>query len=499
MSYSYYYHNPNISPKTNYPQFKAGVTDVVTKPTEAIANVIETGVDTFVKEDDVKKKKKRKKIIYTASSVLVLGAIVALLNPKMTSKFSNKLKNIQQQAKLKKLKNNDNPVTKFYHATVEKVSGLTQNIANALGNANSWKDGVFKSMCTNRNKKYYSFITKNEGVYKAVKKVDNGFVNLMEKPHKAITNWFDKLGKFTVNTKYHNSGKKLDSLELILKEYRKKLPADKQRLVDLKLEEIARSRAYFSKEQTAERFANQENLMKDIETDFWKLNDTYFDLDNPKNNSFGKVMKNLFTRKTSRVKGSDYWVQDALQSKKIEVEKQGQNAVEKLIGNGKDKKGLYDEVIDLMDGYITKEELAVYQKNLNKAGTSLKKANNSECIDYFDKKRDLIMGGAPTDILTAIGGLGLCGLAVARADNKEERQSRLLTAGVPVVLGFGSSLALAGALVSGPVGLAVGAAISVITGIGCDMLNKRLFGDKDELTPEEQLAQNKKTKVVKNA
>ena len=35
---------------------------------------------------------------------MVLGAIVALLNPKMTSKFPNKLKNIQQQAKLKKLK-----------------------------------------------------------------------------------------------------------------------------------------------------------------------------------------------------------------------------------------------------------------------------------------------------------------------------------------------------------------------------------------------------------
>ena len=41
--------------------------------------------------------------------------------------------------------------------SVEKISGLTQNVANVFGNANTWKDGVFKSMCTNRDKKYYSF------------------------------------------------------------------------------------------------------------------------------------------------------------------------------------------------------------------------------------------------------------------------------------------------------------------------------------------------------
>ena len=124
-------------------------------------------------------------------------------------------------------------------------------------------------------------------------------------------------------------------------------------------------------------------------------------------------------------------------------------AVDTLVGDGKGIKGKYQEAIDILSPHISKEEKTLLEDGLKKTGKRLNKANHSECVEYFDKKRDLVLGGAPTDILTGIGMIGLSGIAVGTADTKEDRLSRALTLGFPAVAGIGASMALTAMLFSG--------------------------------------------------
>ena len=140
---------------------------------------------------------------------------------------------------------------------------------------------------------------------------------------------------------------------------------------------------------------------------------------------------------------------------------------------------------------IDNEGLQKIDDAFKQAGKKLKKANNSECLEYFDKKRDLVVGGAPTDIVTQIFGLGMCGWAVGSAD-KDERLQRALTTGLPVATGLASSLIFSALLYSGGVGLLAGAAVSGVTSVGCYLINKYVFGNKDkEIDSNElQIAKN---------
>ena len=100
-------------------------------------------------------------------------------------------------------------------------------------------------------------------------------------------------------------------------------------------------------------------------------------------------------------------------------------------------------------------------------------------IEYFDKKRDLVLGGAPTDILTQIFGIGLCSWAVTRAD-KEDRWSKLFTNGVPIITGLLSSLVFSAKLYAGAKSLIAGAVVTGITDVVCGAINKHVFGNKDD-------------------
>ena len=128
----------------------------------------------------------------------------------------------------------------------------------------------------------------------------------------------------------------------------------------------------------------------------------------------------------------------------------------KIEGVGKGKADYY-VYTDLCKGC----GLCIAKCPMNKAGKKLRKANHSECVEYFDKKRDLVLGGAPTDIVTAVAGLGISGTAIATADSKEERISRALTGGFPIIAGIGASMAFTAMLFSGVQGLLLGAATSV--------------------------------------
>ena len=73
--------------------------NILNKPIENVQTVIETGVDTFISQpnESEKKKKIKKRAIAATSSVLVLGTLTMLLNPRSSVKFSNYIKNLREK------------------------------------------------------------------------------------------------------------------------------------------------------------------------------------------------------------------------------------------------------------------------------------------------------------------------------------------------------------------------------------------------------------------
>lgn len=393
-----------------YPNFRSDAMPApLAKPIQVVQKTVEGAVDTVTPQDQKKKHKKvRTTAIAAGSAALVLAGIVTLLNPKSSSKIINKLKTLQQKTK------GDGPLAKF-------IQGTTQ-VLEFSNNINSAKDKGFKWLCTGN------------------KVVGKAFV----KPYNAITNFFDKIGKHTVHQKYSNVSKKMDAFEEYLSKYKDRLnPAQKQEF-EKKLAEIKEARKAFSKENITSRLEQQEKAMSNLEEDFVKKFKDY--KNGFKNNSHKKEhIKNNMT----------FWAQDIVQPTRDKLENEGNSRIARLMG-GKSTKGAYDELLDIIAPTLTRDEKVFAENALNKTAKKLNKANLSECVEYFDKKRDLILGSAPTDIVTAVASLLLSGVALSTADNKDDRISKLLTGVFPIIAGLGASMFFTAKLYSGVKGMLYG-------------------------------------------
>ena len=166
--------------------------ELINKPIEKVQNVISNTVDTFVKEpQDEEKKKSHKAAITAGSSVLVLTALIALLNPQFSSKYVNKLKGMAHKASANVKTNKDDVVkSKFYKAS-EKVLQSIVDFFQFTNTVNATKDIGFKWLC--QSEKFNG--VKNERAKKILKKCDSGFRKVMTPVHNSISNWFAKFIK----------------------------------------------------------------------------------------------------------------------------------------------------------------------------------------------------------------------------------------------------------------------------------------------------------------
>lgn len=450
MSFSYYNFNNNKNPYQNVNFRDANVQMAaapLAKPIETVSKTIENTVDTFVPQSE-KEKKSNKKAIAVASSVLVITGLVALINPKNSSKLMKKLKNMSHSAN-SKLENSKNSfIESKFHKATKKSLDFSIRTLEFSNNFNSAKDVGFKWLCC--DKKSFKSV-KNKTTRNILQKIDNGFTKVMSKIHESITKWFDGISKHTVRSKYKSASNRMDKFETLVKQYRDKLSPTEQAQLDSKLAEINKSREFFSEKNTAQRFIEQEKSMSNLEQDFKKQFRYY-----------RKGFSNKWVNKTEHIdKNMTFWAEKIMQPTRDKIERQGLDVVEKIVGNGKDKKGLYDDIYSILGSKLNEKEKAALEKTMNNARKKLHKANHSETVEYFDKKRDLVLGGAPTDIVTAVAGLGLSGIAIATADTKEDKISRALTGGFPIVAGIGASMAFTAMLFSGIQGMIYGALTSV--------------------------------------
>ena len=476
MLYSYDIKSNNIVDSNKNPNFRAketsNIADTITKPIKNVHKKIEDTVEKIAtKTNEEEEKKSNKRAIIVGSSVLGISLLIALLNPKNSRKLMSKFKSWQQYSQVKLEYSKNNYLKSKFHKACLSIQEWCIKTLQFSNNFNSAKDIFYKWLCCEKKP---MLNIRNKTKRKHLKNFDSGFRKIMEPQHRLITKWFDNISKFTVKNNYRSASKKLDNLEALIKQYRGKLSPEKQAEIDCILEKIRNKRGYFAESNTTKRLENQEVLMENLERDFMKKYRSY-------KHGFTNKWQNKGQHITSNM---SFWAEEIMMPTRNKLETEGKIAVETLFG-GKEKKGLYDEAFDIIATQLNSNEKKLLEKSLEKASEKIKKANYSECVEYFDKKRDLVLGSAPTDILTAVVGLGLCGYALAAADNKEERLSKSLTGVFPIVAGLGANLIFTAMLFSGVQGMLYGA----LTSIGLSKLgsiaDKKLLNDKRQIQNQE--------------
>ena len=428
-----------------------GSLNIVTKPIDKVENIVNNTVDTFVPESqDEEKKKSHKTAIRVGSTVLVLSAIVALLNPKFSSNLVNKLKTKSTNA-ANKARLDNSFLGKWNKAKEKFLKGLT-NVIQVLNNSNSVKDELFQKLCNKTS------FTKNI--------------------HQSITKGFDKISKQTVYGKYKSVSKQMNTLDNIIQQYKGRLSSEEKAAFERKLAEIDSLQEYFSSAKVKDRLNHQKNLMQNLEKDVTEK------IVQAKDTIIGKIKGKKIDNEMKLKDTCTFWAEDALMLERNNLEEQGNNVINSLVGDGNTKKGAYREIVELLSSHLSQEEKQILEDSINHTNKLLRKANKTECVEYFDKKRDLELGSAPTDVVTALFGLTASGIAIGVADSKEDRISRAVTKAFPVIAGLGVSTALTALLFSGGKGMALGAASSMILSAIGSSVNHIIFPKNRQLMAE---------------
>ena len=441
-----------------------GGLNIVTKPIDKVENIVNNTVDTFVPESqNEEKKKSHKTAIRVGSTVLVLSAIVALLNPKFSSSLVNKLKTKSTKAANKAKV--DNSLWGAWNKVKEKtLNGLTNTI-QILNNGNSIKDELFQKLCNKTS------FTKNI--------------------HQKITKGFDKISRQTVYGKYNSVSKQMNTLDDIMQQYKGRLSAEDKIIFEQKLREIDNLQEYFSSSNVKDRLNHQEKLMENLEKDVTEK------IVQAKNTIVGRIKGKKIDNEMKFKDTCTFWAEDSLMHERNGIEEQGTNIINLLVGDGKTKKGAYQEIVELLAPHLNKEEKQAFEESIKQAEKLLRKANKTECVEYFDKKRDLVLGSAPTDVVTALASLIASGIAIGVADSREDRLSRLISGALPVFAGLGVSTALTAMLFSGGKGMALGTGSGMaLSALGSAASHKLFPKNKQEIL----IAENKSAEgEVKNA
>ena len=463
--------NYNLKNYVSYAQIpfrgkEQGGLDIVTKPIDKVESIVNNTVDTFVPEaKDEETKKSHKTAIRVGSTVLVLSAIVALLNPKFSSTLVNKLKTKSTKAANKAMV--DNSFWGTWNKAKEKFFDGATNIIQILNNGNSVKDELFQKLC---NK-----------------------TSVTKKIHQSITKGFDKISRHTVFEKYKTASKRMNTLDEIMKQYKDRLSDAEKITFEQKLKEIDKLQEFFNSSNTTERLKNQEVLMQNLEKDVTEK------IVQAKDTMWGAITGNNPKNSMKFKDTCSFWAEDALMAERNKVEEKCLEVINSLVGDGKTQKGAYQEVVELLAPYLNQQEKQALEESIKQTNKVLRTANKTECIEYFDKKRDLILGSAPTDVLTALASLTASGIAIGVADTKEDRLSRLVSGALPVFAGLGVSTALTAMLFSGGKGMALGTGSGMVLSVLGSSASHKFFPKNESGTLMSEKEADKKESEVRNA
>ncbi len=152
------------------------------------------------------------------------------------------------------------------------------------------------------------------------------------------------------------------------------------------------------------------------------------------------------------------------------------NGIEELTADYKNfKKGKVDEILDIYKELLSEDEYNVIRKSYAKSVKSLDKSINIETEEFVSKLRDLVLGSAPTDVLSVLAGFATLGYSLGKSDNAQERMSVGVKYGIPALAGIGTSFYFNAKLYAGVKSIAYGALSSIIVGVIGNKANKLLL------------------------
>ncbi|MCQ2740152.1 MAG: hypothetical protein MJ237_08015 [bacterium] len=425
------------------------------------------------KIDEEKSKKRTKRAFAVGGGVVALSLIVAIFNPHVSTKLITNLKELQNKVNIKvKKSKGDLLASKFYKVVLDGIDWFSRFLSYS-NNINSVKDTYFLQLCT--EEKSFTKI-RNKAKKERLQKVDNVVRKIFKKPHLFITKLGDKLAVHTVNRSYRIAEKDIQKLENFINEHKSKLPSEQKLLLEKKLSELSGYKEYLQQESISARLHQQESCMANLNTDIRSYFQKY---------RHGFLNHYVENRKHFN-ENLSFWAQDMLQSEKDKIVQKGEEFVGQVMGTTPISNGGYKDIVEILSSNLDKSEVKSLNKYYNNAKNSLIKANKNECVEYFDKKRDLTLGSAPTDIVTAILGLSAGGLAIAMADDKDKKISHLITGVIPAIMGIGTNIVLTSMLFSGIKGIAIGALTGGVFSICGSKINKARLNAKGKTDDEEE-------------
>lgn len=164
----------------------------------------------------------------------------------------------------------------------------------------------------------------------------------------------------------------------------------------------------------------------------------------------------------------------------------------------KSNKGAMQELLTIYKAILPRVEYLKLKKQFNKAIASLDKSIDLETVQFYEKMRDLVLGSAPTDVLSVVFSAGAIGYGLTKANSRDEKTSVMLKAGIPVVAAVGTSLYCSAGLVSGSKALFVGLISGMImnkVGVYVDNFRKKMNARKQPPVSENTQNTTPMTKI----
>lgn len=120
------------------------------------------------------------------------------------------------------------------------------------------------------------------------------------------------------------------------------------------------------------------------------------------------------------------------------------------------KQGKVEDILDIYKKILPDSEYKTVEKSYRKSVKSLDKSIRIETEEFVSKLRDLVLGGAPTDILTILGPLGVLGYYLGKSEDNDQRMSISLKYGIPALAGIGVTMYCNAKLYAGTKSLIIG-------------------------------------------
>lgn len=179
-----------------------------------------------------------------------------------------------------------------------------------------------------------------------------------------------------------------------------------------------------------------------------------------------------------------------------------ENTARKLLSGAEDlkttfagfKQGKIQDILDIYKKLLPADEYSQIAKSYRESIKSLDKSIHIETEDFVSKLRDLILGSAPTDILTILGSFGVLGYYLGKSENNDQRTSIAIKYGFPALAGIGVSLYCNAKLFAGTKSLIIGTLSTwVLNRIGIvadDALKKHKNSKKSQVIAEAAVVKN---------